>query len=170
MQTTPVEKVVGHLDHILFYYILRVGVYSLQFLSNRDVSNKTRTIQFTVKDITLWKRGIILTKWRTFHQADKLRFGYLRNKTVDETVRFATKLFAIKQGITLSKLLHIELSIFIYMVDLKHYGCGITGIIYNGVNLFPTIWRQKWTQNHMSTVSARMILVRTLWERMERWL
>ena len=48
--------------------MLRVGEYTLPA---EHVPTSTKTVQFTVSDVTFWKKGQMLTNWRLFHRADE---------------------------------------------------------------------------------------------------
>ena len=55
---SPVLTATGQLGLIAFYYLLRVGEYTIN--RKNASNNQTRTEQFTVNDISFWKDGMLL--------------------------------------------------------------------------------------------------------------
>jgi hypothetical protein len=52
LTTNPLEQAINNLVNIAFYFLLRVGEYT--YVSTKK---RTRTIQFRVQDITLWRNN-----------------------------------------------------------------------------------------------------------------
>ena len=52
LTTNPLEQAINDLVNIAFYFLLRVGEYT--YVSTKK---RTRTIQFRVQDITLWRNN-----------------------------------------------------------------------------------------------------------------
>ena len=67
-KTTPVQMVTGLLALIAFYYMIRVGECTLPV---EHITTSTQTVQFTVTDVTFWKKGQMLTNWRLFYRSDE---------------------------------------------------------------------------------------------------
>ena len=76
-KATPIEAATGELGLTAFYYLLRVGEYTKPTSNlywdgeNTHEVRATRTIQFRLKDITFWRKGKILRRWKMFHLADE---------------------------------------------------------------------------------------------------
>ena len=59
---TPRLTATGELALIVFYFLLRVGVYTA---AERRQASETRTVQFTVDDISFWRDGELLRNFNT---------------------------------------------------------------------------------------------------------
>ena len=61
-RSTPQLTATGELALIVFYFLLRVGEYTA---TERRYASETRTVQFTVGDISFWRDGVLLRKSNT---------------------------------------------------------------------------------------------------------
>ena len=61
-RSTPKLTATGELALIAFYFLLRVGEYTA---AERRQASETRTVQFTVGDISFWRDGVLLRNSNT---------------------------------------------------------------------------------------------------------
>ena len=76
-KASPIEAAIGELGLISFYYLLRVGEYTKPTSNlywdgeSAHEVRATRTIQFRFEDITFWRKGKIIKRWKMFHLTDE---------------------------------------------------------------------------------------------------
>ena len=55
-KATPIEITIGLFALIAFYYMMRVGEYTVPAATDYEIGSQTRTVQFTVNDVIFWKK------------------------------------------------------------------------------------------------------------------
>ena len=86
-KATPIEVATGELGLVAFYYLLRVGEYTIPtsnlYWDGGSVQEvrAARTIQFRLKGITFWRQEKILKRWKMFHLANEATIKLTNQKS-----------------------------------------------------------------------------------------
>ena len=70
-KATPIEITIGLFALIAFYYMMRVGEYTVPAATDYEIGSQTRTVQFTVNDVMFWKKRVVMTNWKNIHNPDE---------------------------------------------------------------------------------------------------
>ena len=86
--SSPIQIATSLLALIAFCYMLRVGEYTVHTSTDYEMGSQTRTVQFTIKDVTFWKNGVVMKNWKKFHNADEatLRLTNQKNGKKNGTI------------------------------------------------------------------------------------